>query len=405
MVQINNFTGFETQGNEESSGVTATPLYNTSIPRSGAACIDLSATENYSFPWVADGVTDAGTDYIFGFGFRTDSTAFSNATIVSVFDDSGGLIFEVRAASTEVIFLRDANGTQIGLVDFTISPDTWYYVEVYAQLNNASANWEWFVDGTSIESGSAADLTDGNAFGTATSDLVFDDVGNASTFFDDVYILSGASAATDRFGGGTINEMPEVFMYQNDRNEGDGTADLSAISGGGLTLNSGEWTDAANTPGSEASSADFTGTPLDGVAYTDGGARAGPSGDANIDGDSNIKAWKGIWHAERGGGGATTHTIYIGNDADTEGNFDNGTIALLNNEEANFELLGETDPPLSTENFAQGFGVSGNQDFRCREMWATLLHVPSAADSDVDAGILIGGEQQPIIKPGGMVPY
>ncbi len=41
------------------------------------------------------------------------------------------------------------------------------------------------------------------------------------------------------------------------------------------------------------------------------------------------------------------------------------------------------------------------------EGWAalTISIFPAAADSDVDAGILIGGEQQPMIKPGGMVPY
>ena len=554
MVQINNFTGFETQGMEESSATTGPPSINTTDQRSGGACLDFDGTDDYAFPWVADGISDAGTDYIFGFGFRfTGGMSTDAAGPVEILDDSGGLICVVSAVSTERLRLLNAEGVQLGDATAVLNADQQYYFEVYVQLNSASGAWEWFQDGVSIDSGTGADFTDGNAFGSSVSLLR---LSNSATtmLYDDVYILSGATAATDRLGGGTINEMPEVFMYQNDL--ASATADLSAISGGDGVLNSGNWDDAAQTPGSDGASADFTGTPLDGVAYTDGfvatqtpvggpgfgsgnhyffdASDAGPtdndsvwtndanlfdgdfstfarcstigteitnelrgegtnapasggtisavrfriSGNAdgsserinvtvftdgeaedfgarfhqpsvdvifhgqwenlgtpsggwtwavvqaleisvwqlnsgaidayvielfvehdegteklfnqNIDGDSNIKAWKGIWRAERSGGGGTTHTIYIGNDADSEGNFDSDTIALLNNAEDNFTFLGETDPPLSTENFAQGFGLVGNQDFKCREMWATLLHVPSAVGGAVDVAVPLG---------------
>ncbi len=385
-LQINNFTGFETQGFEEASATAGTPTFETTDQRSGGAAIACDSTQSFDLPWVADGITDGGASYIFGFAIRFPTFPSGDPSIIEITDDSAGgrICTVVFINTTSKLRLFDAVDGTLGSDSSVLTVDTWHYVEVYADLNSASGAWEWFLDGVSQGSNTGADFTDGNAFGSATSFLrCLHGAVSGTVWFDDVYILSGATAASDRLGGITINEMPEVFMYQNDRNEGDGTADLSAISGGGLTLNSGEWTDAANTPGNDTSSADFTGTPLDGVAYTDGGSRAGPSGDSNIDGDSNIKAWKGIWRAERGGGGATTHTIYMGNDADTEGNFDSDTITLLNNEEADFEFLGETDPPLSTENFAQGFGVSGNQDFRCREMWATLLHVPSAAGGGI----------------------
>ncbi len=568
MVQINNFTGFETQGLEETNSAAGTPTFETINQRTGGSALILDDTaEEYDFPWVADGITDAGDDYVIGFAFRKSANAAD--IFLRILDDAAGLVLRLNLLSGGDIEFRNSGGSLLD-TSAVLNSDQWYYFEIYFENTNTGA-WEWFQDGVSIGSGTSDFQPAASPALGASSLIKLEGIATVTLLFDDVYILSGATAATDRLGGGTINEMPEVFMYQNDRNEGDGTADLSAISGGGLTLNSGEWTDAANTPGSEASSADFTGTPLDGVAYADGGARRGPANltgdtyyfdtsdagprdndsvwtnDANgfdgsistltrsttsgtfatnelqgegttapssggtigecfariyaegddsddevqfvvltdgeaetalssrafapgtvarwspwfamtepgggwtfaviqalettfwgssdatfngidvyrveifiehtsgsetwdrgtiVDGDANIKAVKGIWHAERGGGGATTHTIYIGNDADSEGGFDSTTITLLNNTEADFEFLGETDPPLSTENFAQGFGVSGNQDFRCREMWATLLHVPSAADdADVDAGILIGGEQQPLIKPGGMVPY
>ncbi len=402
-LQINNFTGFETQGFEETPSVVGSPTFDTTDPRSGSSALNIGgATAQVDLAWVADGITDAGTDYIFGIAIRKTGNPSTEMAFLAIRDDSGAAAIMSLALQTDgTVQLEDAaNGTLD--TSAALNNDQWYYFEVYAELNSASGAWEWFQDGISIGNNTGADLTDGNAFGSATSVMRIAATPVITTLLvDDLYILSGATAATDRLGGGTISEMPEVFMYQNDL--ASATADLSAVSGGGAVLNSGNWDDAAETPGNETNSADFTGTPLDGVAYTDGGSRAGPSGDSNIDGDSNIKAWKGIWHAERGGGGATTHTIYIGNDADTEGNFDNTTIALLNNTEADFEFLGETDPPLSTENFAQGFGLVGNQDFRCREMWATLLHVPSVAAGggrlllinppSLDGGFEFGGLQ------------
>jgi hypothetical protein len=191
--------------------------------------------------------------------------------------------------------------------------------------------------------------------------------------FDDVYILSGATAASDRLGD------CEVLVYQNDL--ASATADDGAVGSDPGTLDTGNWDDSAETPGNNANNSAFTVTAADsGVAYTDGGSRAGPSGDADIDGDSNIRAWKGVWNADRTGGGGTTHTIYIGHDSDVTDGFDSAIVTLLNGTVDEFTLLGETDPPLSTENFAQGFGKSsGGRDFDNRDMWAMLLHIPSAA--------------------------
>ncbi len=560
MVQINNFTGFETQGLEESTASAGPPTFDTTDPGSGQACLLLdAAAEEYDLSLVADGITDTGSEYIVGFRVKFASLTGDETGFAELRTDTGRLwTIEVSATANKLDL--EVSGDEVTSTG-SVGTSNYHYVEVHCtRVGSSNDTLEFFING--VSEGTLSGIT----FSTDPTLMRFRYDGSNTIRVDDVYILSGATAATDRLGGGTISEMPEVFAYQNDL--ASATADLSAVSGGGAVLNAGNWDDAAETPGNESSSADFTGTPLDGVAYTDFGIRPGPAavlGDTyffdesdascvnnaslwtgctsgfdgstatgvstssttagsatsgyigaegtdapssggtinaviarvfgsrggtaaalnaeiatngraellmdqnfevpdtvtgwgpwfvvpapsggwtfatiqaleirlydpttstnvvicrraeifvqhstgstqfnpTIDGDANIRAWKGIWHAERGGGGATTHTIYIGNDADTEGNFDSTTIALLNNTEADFEFLGETDPPLSTENFAQGFGVSGNQDFRCREMWATLLHVPSAAD-DVDAGILIGGEQQPLIKPGGMVPY
>ena len=374
-LQINNFTGFETQGPEESSSVTS-DAYDTTNPRSGSSALSLNAaTDIYDLPWVADGVTDAGTSYVFGFAFRKSGN--DNANLLTIQDDSNAQIITVFLNSDGTVDLQDA---AFGVLDSTaaLNNDQWYYIEVYAELNSASGAWEWFLDGVSQGSDTGADLTDGNAFGTATSRMRFAASSSITVLFDDVYILSGASSASDRLGGSTISEMPEVFMYQNDIATSEVSPDIAAITGAS-DLNTAGWGDAAETPGDDNNLCAYTDTTArSGCAYADGGSRAGPSGDSNIDGDANIVAWKGIWRGDRAGGGASTWTIYMGNDADSIGGFDNRTVTLLNGNIQNFELLGEIDPPLSTENFAQGIGKNGGgRDWRLYEMWATLLHVPN----------------------------
>ncbi len=211
---LNNFTGFETQGNEEASSVVGTPTYETTNHRTGGSALSVDGTsDDYDIPWVAVGVTDAGADYIIGFALRKNTNPGTTAAVVGVADDAPATILQVSLNTSGALELKNAAGATLD-TSSALNDDQWYYVEIYAQLNNASGAWEWFIDGITEGSGIGADFTDGNTFGTATSDLGFGSTTSVVMLFDDVYILSGATASSDRLGGSSISQMPEVFGYQ-----------------------------------------------------------------------------------------------------------------------------------------------------------------------------------------------
>jgi hypothetical protein len=544
MVQVNNFTGFETQGDDEAiaSGSTA---YTTTENMTGASSLRMTTAGNYALPWIADGITDAGIGYIVGVRFKKAANPASETFMFNIIDESStSVICRLSLQTNGTVELQDANGTT-GVLDTSaaLTNDQVYYFEIYAELNSSAGDWEWFQDGVSLGSGTGADLTNGNSFGSTSSRLQIQGISGVVTIWDDMYILSGATAATDRLGGIVVAEMPQIFMYQN--NLAVQAADISALSGNANTLNTGNWNASSNTPFDDTSNSAYTDTTVrSGLAYTNSGIRAGPAGaigdtyhfdtsdagptdndaswtnDANafdgststfarttagvgtittnelrgegtnapasggtingvvvrvfgkadtaddiglavftdgeaetlmdeklsvmttagfspyfallvpsggwtfakiqalecaiwddagvnvdvykfevfvehstgsetlngqtIDGDLNIRAFKGIWRADRTGGSGTVHTIYMGNDTDVADNFDSAVVTLASGTVNVFELLGETDVPLSTENFAQGFGKNGGgRDFDNREMWATLLHTPSKASESL----------------------
>ena len=71
MVQVNNYTGFETQDALEALGVSGTPTYSTTTVRTGGAALELGASDVYDLPWLETGVSDAGTGKVIFFAFNT----------------------------------------------------------------------------------------------------------------------------------------------------------------------------------------------------------------------------------------------------------------------------------------------------------------------------------------------
>ena len=366
---LNNFVGFETQGLEEASATVGSPTIVTAVNRTGAASIEVGSGDEYSIPWVASGVTDAGSGYVFGFGLRRNSNV-ANIQVLQILDDAGGGIFSVATDTSGNLIIRDAVATQLGTATHVLSNDTFYFVVVYAQLNSASAAWEWFVDNVSKESGTGADLTDGNAFGSSSSVLRLSSGSTLVMNFDDVYILSGATSAADRFGNFGI------LTYQ--------TTDGAQTDLGDM-LEDGNWGLVSETPVNEGvlNDAGYAGTPKAGGTQTDSGTRLGPSGDSRITGTPTIKGAKWIHRLKRGTGGGSTHQKRYGNSGD--GMTD--TTVTLTTSYANFFTLSEagTIVPTASEYFQQGFNVTGAQDITCAEIWAMLGFVPGSAYTDAMA--------------------
>ena len=368
---LNNFTGFETQGAEEFN-VVSSPTFNTSTPLRGTSSLGGGSAD---LPWVADGITDAGASYVFGALFRKAGNPSSDSGLLQVDDDTGATICGVSVNTSGALELKDA---ATGILDTSsvLNNDQIYLIEVFAELNSASGAWEWFIDGVSEGSGTGADFTDGNAFSSALSVLRFDAAlgGLPAVDLDIGYILSGATSAANRLG------IAEVFAYQND--QGASATPDGGFGTVGTDLNTGTWDLVAETP-SDTTSGNV-------AIYTSAGHGTvdltGPKDDANIDGDSNIIAIKGIWVAKRSNGGTSIHSVALGNDGD--GNAPPETVITLTTVYATHEVLRETDLPLSTDLIRQGFETTGARDFDCGEMWAMLLHVPTSEPAVASAQVL-----------------
>jgi hypothetical protein len=380
---LNNFTGFETQGAEEASATAGTLTYETTNPRNGdAALIIDSGADEFDLPWV-EGVTDAGSAYVFGVAMQSPS-GHGATTVLEVMDDSSTTIMVLRWVNDNTMILRDANDSALD-TSAVLSTGEWHFFEVYAQLNNGSANWEWFIDGTSEGSGSGADLTNGNGFGSASSFLRFGST-TSTIWFDDVYILSGATAASDRYGDFAVTMYQQTEMGATDNGDG---------------LTNGTWTLVGQTPAvtdtSNDAEYDGTGSAWAGDTTTDAGAspdnaRSGPSGDGDVSDTASVAA-KFVWTLQRSNGKAHTSMFgRYGNDVD--GTADTADLPLATAYSNEF-FLSESAAvvPTNTENFRIGFGATGDgaRTITCGEQWAMLGFVPlktSETLSALSSGIL-----------------
>ena len=371
---INDFSGAETRGTDEFSAISGTVFTSGSQVRTGVFTysLDISPFGSGEFAPFAS-VADAGNDYVCGFGIRFgDLTPNTNPARFLSLREGSSEFFALEETTDGDLLIIDAAGSTIRTVSpspFTVF--VYSFVEIYFQ-HQASATVEVFVDGVSLGSDSGQDLTDGGTFDTVRFETVS---GGAPFSFDDYYFMSGATAAADRLGDA------EVFMYQN-------TAEDATDQGD--TLANGTWALVSETPLNEGTSNDAfyqdTGN-LTGSTICDEGTRSGPSGDANVDGDSNIKAAKWIGWFKRSTGGGRTHNFYGGNDgaganhATWIASNDAKTLGMtLTVGYVTHTMISEgTEVPSSSEDFQYGFSkdATAGQDIFCGDIWAMLLHVPS----------------------------
>jgi len=364
-LQINNFTGFETGGDEESGFTTGSPTFPTTAPASGDrhAILPGNATR-YNLPHLVAGQTDQGGDYIFSFKVRPTgdvTPAAQDQNMALYAEDSGLFIWRLQLNEAGDIEVEDETGAIIRTITAPFNVGTYQLWQVHFQHADPGTI-EVFIDGVSQGQDTGQDLTNGGSLGVLAGPSVLG-VGQTTDdwYFDDLLVQSGAASAADRFTD------VEVFKYQSSK--------LSTTpDDGGTVLNAGDWDEAGKTPlDTTTPNANYTGTGAGAVdADATNGFPEGPANDARIDGDSNIKAMKAIVNMQRSGGGASDHFILMGNDVDgTTRGVDLDPTTLF----VNYFFVSElaTIVPLSTEHARFGFETTGAQDFEAQEMWAMIF--------------------------------
>lgn len=386
---LNNFTGFETGGNEEALATTGTPAYEETTVRTGDYALKLPAdVVNWNIdPYGA--VADAGDDQIFGFWVR-----FATGVTPS----SQQPFFEAREGANPLVGLElDTSGNlkvayNSGAEDTITTPfviDVWYRIEVKWQ-HSASGTLILHIDGSEKLSVSGKDMTAGGTLDRYrfASSSAFD----GDTFFDDFYCMSGASTVSDFLG------EVEVFGYQANTN--------SATGDSGDALDTGVWQNLGQTPAASDEGSYTGGIQTGYILCNDtvsaNNYRPGPSGGVpTIDG--TIQGAKWLHQLKRTNGGATVLYKRFGNNSDTPA--DPGTIVSVGTAyESFFTVEVGTPVPLSTEVFAHGLGKDGGaRDLLCSEIWAFLLHTPPAPPGGAHAGPLVNASRLHSKVGGGLV--
>lgn len=386
------------QGTEEFSSVLNTPDIVTSpltgLPDAYARVFQfVGGSSREGLTWARDAVNQtapSANHIIPSFYIRfsdlspTTEFRFFASTGAATEDVTAGRSLNLILESGGDVRVEDNSASTISTITTPFTVNTWHKVDVRILPHpTTSGEVQIWVDDQEVLS---------NQTGLSVSGYGFHDhfaVGGSPTSSEEVYFAAGSaivnsSSVDDRIDG----DFEIVGPYSVGQTGAAPDDDGGGTGGGGDSLDGDGalWETTAEIPFSDETpdtdAAEYAGTPLDGSCYCDGGTRGGPSGDSNVDGDSNIKSAQYTFRAERGNGGGTTHAFYFGNSADSA-----GAAGLYNptlDGPTTFTFISEDAAvmPLSTEYARMGFGVVGGRNIYMHEMVCTLLHVPAAADGD-----------------------
>ncbi len=376
-LEISNFCGLETGGFDEFERTSGSPTVVEATDLTGEFYLTGDTSDFANFPIVAEGNSDQGNNRIIGFDIRTDDlTPPADVIFVQALKSNADtfLSWQITLQTDGTIRVHDSNGSQIGS-DFSpgFSVDTVHLFEVYWVESNTIGEIEIFVDGVSKFSETSQDLL---SVGNEPDVYRFTFTDTTSIDIDNMVSLTGASAASDRLGGG------EVFGYQSSHATNQDIGDA---------LTNGDWDEAGDTPGVEE--ADGTAVELNGASSTTAdtdmdasnvrGQAGGPSG-GSPDVSGTIKAAKFVFNLKRGNGSGTSLGYRYGNDVDgvtSSGDIEAELVSAYGVKEIVSEAAGVV--PLATENFRIGLEAgttdTGGREIHMADGWAMLLHVPSAA--------------------------
>jgi hypothetical protein len=371
MATINRFVSFDERSLSVLDGASGA-AFNLTIKRTGVVALRLSGAGAYGYIAENSWVSSGGTGKVVGFAYYPPSSPTVNADICVAVDSSGTAAgFTMRHKTNDDVDILDSGGSVIRTITDPFTVAEWNTVEIFWQNLN-SGTIESFINGVSQGSDSAQDLLAGTYAGYRLKAAA-----TVTLNFDDVYLMSGATASTDRLGGSTAATHPRCSTYWSTL--------ASATPDVGDALETGdaaphEWVDMQTVPFSDTSWAGYTNSAArSGVVTTNdaGGAAGtgGPNTDTEVENDP--VAVKGFWRLARGGGGATSQHGELGNDTDgttSSADFDIDTAI------ADYEMYSEAASVVPTSGEYGRIGISkssGGQDLECYDMAFTVLHVPS----------------------------
>ena len=389
---LNQFWGGETGGLEEFSATFGSPDPTEAvIVRSGARALSMDGASTQSANLALfDEVADAGTGHAFGFGvyLGTGVTPSSAVVIGNILNDAAGVVGQIELQTDGTLHLLDSLGAIAVNGTITLKANIHHFIEVYFVASGTGAS-ELIIDNASAGTGTSDDFLNGtlDEFQFAATSAL-----DGVIVFDDWYWLSGATAASDRYGPGV-----SVYGYGPGRNSAVSDWSNSGLPDAGGDLNIGTWLAPSEVPWDDTNvNAEYTtSSAIEGVIGCDdsaGGAGLGPSGGNKIV-SGVIKGAKWGWRGDRSGGGSTTQEIVFGSapGSSLSAQLDAETITVLSGTATHhFALLPASSNrvPILTDIFAIGIANDGGRDWELIAYECFLLHVSETVVTDLDDGLM-----------------
>jgi hypothetical protein len=384
------FVGFETGGNEEGTDGLQVPVVSATAPA--------SSKETYSalYAWKSDTQT---RPYTFDLDWVTVTTyiKFTNVgpdseAMVCNFQDDSGYCWQLKMAADPAsgqLGLYDANDDLIdSFVGVTV--DVWHRIQVKFEHSNTGGIRVWLDETLKIDEASE-DLSSGGTTG-------FAELYNPVDFhFEAAFDFRASHLSILEDDGATISSestAPRDYCVKTFQN----TTHTGVAPDVGDNLDAANaWSDAGNTPGNDATDAQYSlplNTTKSGYVYCDGGARAGPSGDADLQDGGTIMGMTGTWRVANGVAafnGRANFTGHVGkDDGPSVGDFGFGLIptgvAKVNYhgvlDAAHASCVTADDyAAIGVKGVKGGLGVAARLD--TFDMWASVLYREAAVADDV----------------------
>ena len=288
----NNFVGFESGGLEELSNTAGSPVIVTTPVRTGNYALHLPEGANLAEIKPLLNTTDAGAKFIVGFAVRF--TDVSPGAECRFFGSNGAVSIPIglRLATDGDLELLDVGGIVVGTATTPFTVDTWHYIEVYWEHVDSGVA-EVFVDGTQVIDVSAQDFLSASDFMVEYRWENFTST-TTSVYVDDIYCMSGATAASDRLGDGV-----GVYAYKHPKTGK--TPDAGSGGTAGVDLDTAAWTET------------ITGTNTGGGEYTGSGDRG--TVDWNGPSAHGTAVDSGLYYADTSDAGPTDNDAVWGNES------------------------------------------------------------------------------------------
>lgn len=366
--------GFE-QGLLTAIGVTTggTPTIDTGLVRSGAAgtyiinCPNSTATSGrMQLSINQNGTLNANK----AAGIWFNASAIPGAGVwstIAQFQNGNTDVFQMQIGNVDEVRFNDTtNGVLATSTSSPLTAATWHLLEWFVIPGGSSnGSGDITIDGVSACSFSATTTRTDNCDNFEV--LGRDDVSTGQVYFDDFYCLDEATGTGDYYG-----DIECVAL------QGDGTT-----STGGDALETGSWANAMQQPFVDNDNG-YTSDPasdLEGYCDTQGGSRAGPSGNSDIDGDSNIKGAVYVFWASRGGGSGTgdVKTIKAGNATDGLNASKDISATIGTNPGSHYVVSEAANVVPTSSQFARlAITHNGARDFYLNDALVYIAHVPAA---------------------------